>query len=93
MTLSDNPNNTDGKSLTSQRWDLDLRGYVTKTDTQVSADDDIVVPPATGVTDEQIVNERNIHKARRIKEELTATTVTDKVLGTAWEQLQRFAVS
>lgn len=93
MTASDNTRNVDGKGLYSRRWDLDLRGYVDKSDTQVSADQDIERPTNFPVVDEQIVNERNIHKARRIEELLTPTTVTDKVLGTAWDQLQRFAVS
>jgi len=93
MTASDNPNNTDGKALRSQRWDLELRGYVDKTDTQVSADHTMEIPMNFPIADEQVINERNIHKARRIEELLTPTTVTDKYLGTAWEQLQRFAVS
>jgi len=94
MTLSDNPNNVDGKSLTSQRWDLDLRGFVAKTDQQVSADHDITIPPVVDVVDEQIVNERNIHKARLVTETmLDRVTVVDKILGTAWGQLERFAVS
>ncbi len=94
MTTSDNPNNPNYKGQISQRWDLDLRGFVTKTDMQVPPNTDIARPPDTDVLDEQLVNERNVHKARLITETmLQSETVVDKFLGTAWEQLQRFAVS
>jgi len=93
LSVSDNSSNVSYDGLQSVLFDLESRAYVRLTDQEVphaSAASTI----SYGVVEAQVKNERNQHRSRRLTTVATSqVTVTDKVLGTAWDQLQRFAVS
>lgn len=93
VSISDNSANISYDGLQSVLFDLESRAYVRLTDQEVphaAAASTI----SYGVVDAQVKNERNQHRSRRITTVATSqVTITDKVLGTAWDQLQRFATS
>ena len=93
LSISDNSSNVSYDGLQSVLFDLESRAYVRLTDQEVphaSAASTI----SYGVVDAQVKNERNSHRSRKLTTVATSqVTVVDKVLGTAWDQLQRFAVS
>ena len=93
MTISDNTGNLLYDGLISVGFDLDSCAYVRNTDQEVPHETAAEII-TYGVLDAAVKNEGNVHKSRRRTTVATAQVpVVDKHLGTAWDQLQRFAVS
>ena len=93
MTISDNTSNVEYKPLETLQWDLDLRGYVRTRNTSVPHATTLVAF-TYGIVESRIENQTNVHKSRKILVETTTqSSVVDKKLGTAWNELQEFAPS
>lgn len=91
--VSDNTGNIPGKTLRTDRFDLEMRAYVADVDTQVPHNTP-AVPIIFDVLQSSVENERTIHKSRQKgTAAITAVEVTDKYLNGAWEELKRFAAS
>ncbi len=89
ITPSDNTKATDGKTLVSWRWDVAARGTV-KTETTSQYHGQSL--PSLGADELQATTEaKNVHTTSLSVETVTPQTLNDKVLGTDWSTLQRFA--
>lgn len=89
-TTTDNSGNVAWKPLKSDRFDLDLRGYVVRLDGEVPHAH-AATTISSNIVLAEVENQRDVHKSRKIYETLTPSTVVDAELGTAWEELRRFA--
>ena len=89
ITPSDNTKAVDGKTLIGHRWDVAARGTVmTETWSQYHGQS----LPSLGANELQATTEpASVHRTQLRVETVTPQTLNDKVLGTDWSTLQRFA--
>lgn len=92
LTTTDNAGNLAFKALITDRFDKDERAYVRSYDQQVPHGS-VPTALAYGVLDAGVFNDpEDVHKSRKRTSLVTVqATLTDTYLGTAWEELKRFA--